>query len=217
MRPKPSIEEYYHVYNRGTDKRDIFISAEDTERFFLCMSEFNTIDPVGSIFELRHGKHIFGGPTSKSPPLVDFVAYCLNPNHYHLVLKQVVENGIPKFLQRIGTGYTMYFNEKYKRNGVLFQGKYKAKHIPTNEYLLHVVTYVNLNFKIHPFGGPTSKLWMSSWDEYVGKSMVEICRKDVILEQFRSHGGYEAYARGVLPSILKRKENEKELQKLLLE
>ncbi len=214
MRTPPSTGEYYHIYNRGTDKRDVFLSEEDIRRFLLSMSEFNTTNPIGSIYENSFTKSKLGDPISKSGRLVEFVAYCLNQNHYHFILKQVVDRGISTFMQRLGIGYTMYFNEKYERTGALFQGKYKIKHIATNEYLLHLSAYVNLNFEVHRLGDWISK---SSWDEYLGKLAIPFCKKDVVLGQFFSSAEYEKYARNALKDILQRRQNEKELNTLLLE
>jgi putative transposase len=209
--------EYYHIYNRGTEKRDIFLSQDDLERFFLCMSEFNSADLTGSIHERRLTKNKFGSLAPKRSPLVEFIAYCLNPNHYHFVIKQIAEDGISKFMHRLGTGYTNYFNEKYGRSGGLFQGPYKAKHITTNEYLLHVVTYTNLNFTVHQFGSLAPKLYKSSWDEYVGKEKTQFCSKDSILGQFSNVEKFKTYSEDALKNILARREQEKALEDLLLE
>ena len=175
--------EYYHIYNRGTEKRSIFSDQDDILRFVESIIQFNVIDPIGSLFEnsfrKKHG--LLGSSTSKNADekLVNIVAYCLNPNHYHLLLQQVTEKGIEKFMQRLGTGYTKYFNNKYDRTGALFQGKFKAVHIDSNPYLLHVSAYVNLNNRVHQLGSSTSK---SSWDEYVKwEKKGGICKKDVIL------------------------------------
>jgi hypothetical protein len=78
-------------------------------------------------------------------PLVIIEDYCLMPNHYHLILEQVEENGISKFLQKVMTGYTMYFNKRYNRTGALFQGKTKSRHIDTNPYYLQLKIYLHLN------------------------------------------------------------------------
>ncbi len=218
MKTLLAIGEYYHIYNRGTDKRNVFLSKADMERFFLCMSEFNTVDATGGLYQLRYEDPTLRGLTSQSKePLVEFIAYCLNPNHYHFVLKQVAEKGIEKFMQRLGTGYTMYFNDKNDRTGALFQGTYKAKHILTNEYLLHVTAYVNLNFVVHQLRGLTSQLCMSSWNEYLGKDKREFCAKELILKQFFTTESFEVFTEEALRDILIRKEHEKELRGLLLE
>src|SRR3989344_8341704 len=114
--------EFYHIFNRGNNKREVFLDKYDLNRFFLSMREFNTDKPIGSIYEHSFEKE----KTESNPKLVEFVCYCLNPNHYHFALKQLVENGITKFMHRLGTGYTKYFNKKHENIGSLFQGTYKA-------------------------------------------------------------------------------------------
>ena len=157
MRKTPfSDGEIYHVYNRGTDKRSIFSDRADVDRFFTSMKEFNTLDPIGSLYELSFEERKLGGSTSK--PLVNFICYCLNPNHYHFLLEQVVEKGIEKFMQRLGTGYTLYFNTRHKRSGALFQGRFKSKHVESNDYLLRLSSYINLNSHVHQHGGSNTKL-----------------------------------------------------------
>src|ERR1700686_1992234 len=128
--------EYYHIYNRGVDKRNIFSDKSDLQRFLQSMKEFNTLDPIGSLYEnsFIKKKELRGELGGSSSKLVQFVAFCLNPNHYHFILTPLAEKGIEKFMQRLGTGYTMYFNEKNKRSGSLFQGKFKSKHINSNAY-----------------------------------------------------------------------------------
>lgn len=196
-------EEIYHIYNRGTDKRTIFEDPHDFQRFLQSLQEFNTLDPIGSIYEHSRLKKdsSFGSPASKNRQLVEVIAYCLNPNHFHLLLRQSSDNGIQKFMQRLGTGYTKYFNHKYERSGVLFQGKFKAIHVNSNEYLLHLSAYVNLNDKVHGFGSRTSK---SSWEEYVGgvrKKEAVICKKQAVLGQFKNAQGYEIFAQNTLKGI----------------
>jgi len=104
-------DEYYHVYNRGTDKRKIFLDYKDYDRFIKSLDEFNSETPAWK-FEFEVGPRI---------RLVEIIAYCLNPNHYHLILKQLKENGITEFMRKIGTGYTMYFNKKTKEMEYFFK------------------------------------------------------------------------------------------------
>ncbi len=206
MRRIPFIEkEFYHIYNRGVDKRKIFSKREDLARFFQSMNEFNTIDPIGSIYQKSFDKN-----QKSSKPLVQFVAFCLNPNHFHFLITQLEERGIEKFMHRLGTGYTRYFNEKYKRSGALFQGRFKASHIDTNEYLLHASAYVNLNFKAHRLS--EKDLYFSSWSEYQNLGNPKFCNKKIILEQFKTNSGYLKFAQSSLTSILKRKEAVTELE-----
>lgn len=203
--------EFYHIYNRGTDKRPIFLDQADFERFLLSMKEFNTKKPIGSLFENSfRDKTKLGSPTAK---LVDIVCYCLNPNHYHLMIGQRIENGVSEFMKRLSGGYTQYFNIKYKRSGVLFQGKFKALHIDSNEYLLHLSAYINLNNKVHRLENKAIK---SSWEEYNnGKN--GMCAKKIILKQFNKSSEYKSFAENSLQDILERKKLYKELEEMFLE
>jgi len=211
--------EYYHIFNRGVDKRKIFLDKDDFNRFFQSIREFNSLDPIGSIYENSFKKSL-GDRVSKldkEGKLVEFISYCLNPNHYHFILEQVADKGIEKFMHRLGVGYTMFFNRKYNRTGALFQGKFKAVHIDSNEYLLYLSAYVNLNDRVHSLGDRVSK---SSWGEYVGgndkkeiKDKNNLCKKDIILDQFKNIDEYKSFAKEALEII---KEN-KEMGKLLIE
>ncbi len=210
IRKVPFINnKYYHIFNRGVDKREIFSEYEDVERFFQSMEQFNTTESIGSIFENSFRKKALLG--SSTPKLVNFACYCINPNHYHFILEQVNDKGIEKFMQRLGTGYTNYFNNKYYRNGALFQGRFKSVHIDSNEYLLHLSAYVNLNNKVHSLGSSTPKWRMkSSWDEYVSANNGHnFCKKDIILEQFDNIAEYKEFAEDALISIREKKEMEK--------
>ncbi|MEX2028916.1 MAG: transposase [Candidatus Paceibacterota bacterium] len=214
---KFATKEFYHIYNRGVDKRDIFMDADDVARFLICMSLFNVQDPIGSIYE-NSFRESLGSSAPKSGALVNFVAYCLNQNHYHFILEPLVENGIQKFMHKLSTGYTNYFNEKYERSGALFQGRYKAVHINSNTYLLYLSVYVNLNNRVHK---GLNKKWMnnpnfSSFREYVEETSKLFCGKDIVLGQF-SKKEYKTFCEEILPEILRRKEEEKEMKAMLLE
>lgn len=212
MRKVPfKIGERYHIYNRGVDKRDIFSDQDDFLRFFQSIEEFNTTEPGGGIyasaFGLRH-------PMSKlEGKLVNIICYCVNPNHYHFMLEPLVDEGIEKFMQKLGNGYTKYFNHKAKRSGSLFQGRFKSTHIDSNEYLLHLSAYINLNNRVHKIElrHPMSK---SSWNEYMGKEGGS-CNKDVVLRQFNNIKEYEEFAENSLEGILERKVLLKEIESML--
>jgi len=203
-------DEYYHIYNRGVDKRIVFENVEDIERFLLSLKDFNSSEAIGSIYE-----NSFKKDSIPEGLLVNIIAYCLNSNHFHLILEQTKDKGVEKFMQRLGTGYTMYFNNKYKRSGTLFQGKFKAKHIDNNEYLIPLSVYVNLNNKIHQLGGSTSKLVKNSWAEYIDTDVDGcFCKKDIILDQFKNNVDYKKFALDLLPSLIESKIEQKELEYL---
>lgn len=136
-----SIEEFYHVYNRGTEKRPIFLDKSDYYRFekllYLCNSEKSIVFrdvSVGGVYEHDRGETI-----------VDVGAYCLMPNHFHLLLREKTETGISIFMQKVLTAYSSYFNKKYGRTGSLFEGVFKATHADTDEYLKYLFSYIHLN------------------------------------------------------------------------
>lgn len=209
-------DEYYHIYNRGVEKINLFKDGYDFQRFLQSMNEFNCIEPIGSIYENSFNKKNkqLGSLASKSNKLVEFVVYCVNPNHYHFIFRPLVKNGIEKFMHRLGTGYTKYFNEKYKRSGALFQGTYKAIHIDSDSYLRLLSVYINLNYKVHKLGSLASKFVASSWGEYIGEVKSNFCNKDIVLGQFDDIKDYKKFAKSSLKSIIKRRE---ELKKYLIE
>ena len=172
--------EFYHVCNRGVDKRSIFENQYDVRRFYQSMEEFNTINPIGSLYEssFLDDKIIAKRKTKR---LVNIVAYCLNPNHYHLVLEQLHENGISQFMHRLNGGYTWYFNKKYQRIGGLFQGPYKAILITDDNYLLHLSRYIHLNPSEY-----TDNLTetYSSYADYLGLRKTKWVKPDFILNFF---------------------------------
>ncbi|MEK7566996.1 MAG: transposase [Patescibacteria group bacterium] len=142
-----SIDEYYHIYNRGVEKRIIFENEDDYSRFigllYACNDDnsFNARDRrKGETFtdfvlkELKRNKII-----------VSIGAYCLMPNHFHLLVKEIKDGGISLFMQKLSTAYTMYFNKKRNRSGVLFDGVFKAQHADSDEYLKYLFSYIHLN------------------------------------------------------------------------
>lgn len=205
--------EFYHIYNRGVDKRTVFKDKQDFFQFTQMLDHFNQNESFGGLKAYKYPKNLkHRGPTSV---LVEIVAYCLNKNHYHLILRQVSKDGISKFMQKVGTGYTMYFNKKYKRTGSLFGGRFKSKYIETDDQLNYVGVYVNLNNKAHKqeHRGRTSVLThVSSWSEYVGDSKLKLCKKDYLLKDFKNADLYKKYAQETLKDILSNKMKKKELE-----
>ncbi|MBI5644614.1 transposase [Candidatus Kaiserbacteria bacterium] len=139
--------EWYHCYNRGVDKRIVFQSKHDYERFQALMYVCNgtTSNPVSdhrdtSLLGILNNEHI-----KRGKPLVQIGAYALMPNHAHFIFKEIREGGIASYMRKLFTGYTMYFNIKRKRTGALFAGSFKSKHIDRDEYFKHVLAYVLLN------------------------------------------------------------------------
>lgn len=145
----------YHVYNRGVEKRSIFMQDRDRWRFlqglFLFNDERTTANLLWRIERENEGRINFRilrefveKNSADRKPLVRIMADCLMPNHYHLLLEELVEGGVTKFMHKLGTGYTVYFNKKYERVGGLFQGSFKAIQVDNDEYLQNLIVYVNV-------------------------------------------------------------------------
>jgi len=212
-REKFAIGEYYHIYNRGVDKRETIKNPTDAKRFFQSLKFFNSKEPVKSLRQVISDKNSTNRKVSDA--LVEIVCYALNPNHFHFLLKEINDGGISEFMKRIGGGYTWYFNNKYKRSGSLFQGTFKSVRIESNEQLLHLSVYINLNWKVHKISGLTAGVEKSSWDEYMGKTNTRICSKEIILDQFKSDRDYKNFAESSLREILKTKEDKRSLEMII--
>ncbi len=139
---------WYHICNRGVEKRKIFIDEGDYERFVCHLYEFNDIKLNSDIpFERRKQKilEIVGNLVSdndKRDKLVDIAVWSLAPNHFHLLIRQTKNNGISLFLHKLGIGYTKGFNKKYERVGGLFQGSFKARLVDSDEYFHYLFYYI---------------------------------------------------------------------------
>ncbi|MCX6796839.1 MAG: transposase, partial [Candidatus Falkowbacteria bacterium] len=145
--------------------------------------------------------------------LVEIIAYNLISNHFHFLLKQLVEGGISKFMQKLLAGYTSYFNNKYQRSGSLFQGTYKSVAIKTDKQLLYISSYINANAEIH--GLAKAEDWQySSYLDFVGKRKGTLSNKKVILDQFKSVNDYIEYTKEVIKNSKSIKE---EVRQYLLE
>jgi len=210
-------DEFYHIYNRGVERRLIFSDRKDVDRFLKSMEVFNRKEPVGSLYELSFDQKKL--KNTNRNPLVSVVAYALNPNHYHLLLQQESSGGISEYIKRLIGGYTWYFNNRHKRSGSLFQGKHKSKHVSSNEYLQYVSAYINLNSRVHQLGGPTAKLVRSSMDEYVYPHKInnKICDTLVVLDQFKNRKDYARFCYSALKTMVNRKKLDEELKHLLIE
>ena len=216
-------EEFYHIYNRGVDKREVFLDEADYIRFLTSMREFNSIlDREERLRKLEKEKSESNSDSeldsdfsaSTEQKLVEIICYCLNPNHYHFILRQLQKNGISRFMQKVGTGYTNYFNKKQNRSGALFQGKFKSIHIDSNDYLLYLSAYVNANNFIHGFNEKLEDWAYSSYLDYAGQRAGKLSKKEVILGQFDNN--FSQYAKYIKDNALYLKEK-KEMASYILE
>jgi len=179
--------EYYHIYNRGAADQNIFKEEKDFAKFIYKINDHNNI--LNMDVRKAMAEHSVSSDTEcrknriRSEKLVDFVCYSLALNHYHFILKQLADQGISKFLHKLEMGYAKYFNRKYSKHGVLFQGKFHAVLIDDNEYLLWLSGYINGNIEIHKIAKAEKWSW-SSYKDYLGLRNGVLCNKKIILSQF---------------------------------
>lgn len=153
-------ESYYHIYNRGVEKRKIFIDDKDYVVFLGLLKRY---------LSKENGKDQYGRDGVTFYEEIELLAYCLMPNHFHLLIYIGKEpRKMTELMRRVCTAYTMYFNKRYKRVGHLFQGRFKASRITTDEYLVHISRYIHLNPKEY-LDWPYSSLpyytkdWEAEW------------------------------------------------------
>jgi len=232
-----STGEYYHVYNRGVDKRQIFMDKEDNWKFFDCLRDLNnetfyeerlvalglSTHSCKELDSLQFKE--LGAFLKEKNSMVDVVSYSLNPNHFHLILKQLQDGGISKFMQKMSTSFTNYFNKKYERSGALFQGNFKRIHIDSEEYLLWLLGYVNGNIEIHGLNKASNYTWSSfqaickELDSFHngGGSLLSnlsvLSGLDIIFSQFKSQEEFKNF----VMQIIKESRENKKMKEYLLE
>lgn len=138
---KFSIGEFYHIYSRGVDKRNIFTNQDDYIRFTKLLFLCNGTEPI--VFRLIQNQPL--DKIERGKKLASVGAYCLMPNHFHLLVRETTEGGITKYLGKLLTSYSMYFNKKHERVGTLFSSRFHAVHADSDEYLRYLFSYIHLN------------------------------------------------------------------------
>lgn len=181
--------EIYHVFNRGVDQRLVFQDEADYELFLYYLYIYLT--PLEKVLRRYHGLPIRLFRKNLSDK-VDLLAYCLMPNHYHFLVRAKEKDGISQFMKQLSNAYTHYFNEKYKRSGVLFEGSFKAVHVLTNELVLHISRYIHLNPVVAGLSTDPEYKW-SSYSEYINESPTKICQTKFILDFFPSVYAYKKF------------------------
>ncbi|RJQ36908.1 hypothetical protein C4559_04200 [Candidatus Microgenomates bacterium] len=137
---------YYHIYNRGVDKREIFSDPQDCVIFLfylkLYLASPEILEKEEKFLTPRMQYKLLNLNLSKE---IDLLAFSLMPNHFHLEIKQYTKNAIEKFCRRVLTSYSQYFNKKHKRIGALFESSYKAVLLDTERQLLYLSSYIHRN------------------------------------------------------------------------
>jgi len=214
----------YHIFNRGVEKRDIFLNDSDRWRFLQGLYLFNDENvSANTLWEISRNEGTVKFPLvvnsvnrkGRRNRLVKIMADCLMPNHYHLLLEENREGGISRFMHKLGIGYTKYFNKKYDRVGGLFQGAFKAVLVDKDLYLQYLLVYLNV---VNPAELIEPKLkerginindvdkimkfvvgypW-STHQEYLGKRNSIIIDKGILENMFANSSKYAEFAKDVL-------------------
>jgi len=174
----------YHVYNRGVEKRKIFLDKQDYRIFNYYLKTYLTAPSIGGDsprIVLRLGREF---DLYKN---LELMCYALMPNHFHFLLKQNSENAVTEFMKRLTNAYVKYFNDKYDRVGTLFQGRYRAILVDKDEYLTHLSSYIHINpieMKEFSDAEKLKKYTFSSYLDYIGKRNTPWVHRDFILNYF---------------------------------
>jgi putative transposase len=189
----------YHVYNRGVEKRIIFLDERDYAVFLSFLKHALLPPDSEDTFEssLISDAQRFNLRRQNLAQDVDLVAFCLMPNHFHLLLFQRTKDGITRLMRSVATGYSMYFNKRYERVGGLFQGRYKASHIASDAYWQHISRYIHLNaldlgknFRDYPY---------SSYRFYSEQTQADWVKPDSITSAFANAKEYEQFLETYIP------------------
>ncbi len=224
---KTYVEQgYYHIYNRGVEKRHIFLDSQDYGVFLSYLKEYLSPKDEKALFARLSEPNISSQERDKILKLlrlnnfyneIFLLAYCLMPNHFHLLIKQSNALSIDKFMNSLALRYAIYFNRKYKRTGILFQDVYKAVSIETDEQLLHLSRYIHqnpLNKNKIPRKSPLSDFLSqpSSYPEYLGQRKSNWVATEEILSYFSKTNHKLSYQ-----SFIEQSEDTSLIQTVLLE
>ena len=180
------VDEWYHCFNRGVDKRIVFEGPGDYERFLthIYISNGSKNIRVSTLPSTDLNSILLDESIDRGEPIVEIGAYSLMPNHFHILIKETQEGGIATFMQKTFTGYTMYFNNKNERTGALFAGTFKSRHVSDDRYLKQLVPYILLN---------PIELFEASWKEGVGD--INALEKKLMRYEYSSLPDFAGHAR----------------------
>ncbi len=188
--------EYYHVYNSGVALQPTYSTKRDYERFLLCLSyyRFNNLPfKLSRLLQIPNEEResVIASLEKTNDKTVEIIAFCLMPNHFHILVQQLAEGGISKFMRQITDSYTRYFNTKSDRVGPLFQGAFKAVHVENDDQLIHLSRYIHLNPLVSYIVREPDFLeypW-SSFRNYISGDF-QFVNPEIILANFKSPQDY---------------------------
>lgn len=194
-------DEFLHIYNRGIAKGFIFFNDRDRKRFLFLMmilqipKTMKNIDRMFKDFVLDPETYIenFDHPELENRQ-IELISFCLMPNHFHMLVKEITEGGISKYMQRLQNAYTKYINTKNNRSGHLLQGAYKAVLVENNEQLLYLSSYIHRNPReLKEYKNRELEYYWSSYQDCVhANRWGKFLRSDILTSQFLKKN-YESY------------------------
>ena len=212
-------DEMYHICNRGVEKRNLFMDDKDYFRFIHDLYEFNDEAPATPLYYKQSSLQSYetrSRRNHKRKLIVEILAFTLMPNHYHLLIRQLKDNGIVEFMQRLGVGYAMYFNQKYQRAGTLFEGRFKAVLVEREAHFIHLPFYIHANPLDLKFRGWRQReiknykaamdflenyRW-SSFPDYIGrKNFPSVTQREFLLKFFGSPKSYRQTTMALLKEM----------------
>ena len=138
-------KKFFHIYNRGQSDQDVFIDHQDYFRFSLLLYCCNNSKPFSIKTARFVGANYYGlSAIKRGKPLVDILSHSLMPNRFHLLLRERERGSLTRFMTKLGTAYTMYFNQKYKRNGAVFSGPFRSTQVHSDGYMKYLFAYIHL-------------------------------------------------------------------------
>ncbi|MBI2022009.1 transposase [Candidatus Daviesbacteria bacterium] len=180
-------QNYYHLFNRGVEKRQVFSVDQDYQRFLetVYYYQFKGPKPRFSTHKRFRIKDFY-----KNPKIIEVICYSLMPNHFHLLIRQLYDGGIEEFMKKVLNSYTKYFNTKHRRIGPLFQGQFKAVSVDTDEQLLHLSRYIHLNPYVADITNSLESYLYSSYPNFIGLRNNSLCNAEPILSFFKNPKAY---------------------------
>lgn len=203
MRSTPILSDmYYHVFNRGNQKQKIFLDTSDYSRFLFLILHFQspvTFDHLGR-HVIHYAKHRSFKVSDKdvqriiSDRHIELLNFCIMPNHFHLTVHNLTEEGLSQYMHRVSNAYAKYFNTKYDKTGHVFQGVYKAIGITQDEQLTYLSAYIHRNSKELKFwDGKEHEYPWSSFQDYDKNRWGQLLAHREISQTFKSFQDYKFF------------------------
>lgn len=192
---------YYHIFNRGINRQTIFEVSSDYQRSIELMKYYSFASQKVRFSRMKHQadslkKQLWISLLINNDKLIEIITFCLMPNHFHFLLKQVKDNGISKFMADFQNSYTRYFNTKNNKFGPILQGPFKAVIVENDSQLLHLSRYIHLNPYSSKVVGSIKELEQYPWSslpEYLTGTNSPICESNIILSSFKNPSDYRHF------------------------